>query len=49
MAQYKIAIDEAVMQQLFTRDNGLAVLVEQAVTRGLRSVRATGTGTGRGG
>jgi transposase-like protein len=37
MAQYKITIDESVMQQLFTRDNGLAVLAEEVVNQVLEA------------
>ncbi|MEW6244845.1 MAG: hypothetical protein AB1497_11455 [Bacillota bacterium] len=37
MAQYAITIDEAVMQQLFARDNGLATSVKQAVNQVLEA------------
>jgi len=47
MAQYKITIDEAVVQQLFTRDNGLAVLVEQVINQVLDAQAAEHLKAGR--
>jgi len=47
MAQYKITIDETVMQQLFTRDNGLAVLVEQVINQVLEAQAAEHLKAGR--